>query len=404
MQSSDGTSKWGAVCLALVVLLSVTPAAGQGSNGPVEYGAIDAPATASFRVAVLPFRLHSAAALGFLSGALDELLAERIEAGGEVSAVAWRNLVEKIGLDLPQSDESDVEHRRLAERAGLDGIISGSLTELAGRFSLDVRVTSVDSGVASQSLVLVAGSDRELLDRLGELADRIANAIRGGTRDRVVEIRFEGAGSLEAELRTMLGLQTGSIYDAGQLESDRRVLESDYRFARVTAQSEPVEDGVILHYRILRIEKTLAAGLRGGTDQYVAQVVIRGNQRVEEDAIRVRIRTAAGDPYDMGQVARDVRSLFQQGFYRDIRVFVEPMTAGVRVIFELKESPIVREIAVIGNENIDGEKIRDALTLTTGSPLDHPLLRENSERVKALYRSEGYYLAEVGYEIEEIAL
>jgi outer membrane protein insertion porin family len=408
LQSSDGTRKWGAFFLALVVLFGVTPATGQGSNGPVEYGAIDAPVTASLlRVAVLPFRLHSASPLGFLSGALDELLAERIEAGGEVSAVTWRNFAEKAGLDIPKSDQSDqldVAHRRLAESAGLDGIISGSLTELAGRFSLDVRVTSVDSGVASQSLVLAAGSDRELLDRLGDLAERIATAIRGRTRDRVLEVRFEGAGSLEAELRGKLGLQPGAVYDAGQLESDRRVLESDPRFARVTAQSQPVEGGVVLRYRMLREESASGTGLRGGAEKRVAQVVIRGNQRVEEDAIRVRIRTAVGDPYDMGQVARDVRSLFQQGFYRDIRVFAEQTPVGVRLVFELKESPIVREIAVTGNENVDGEKIRDALTLTTGSPLDHPLLRENAERVKALYRSEGYYLAEVGYEIEEIAL
>ncbi|MFP6684253.1 MAG: hypothetical protein VB934_06045, partial [Polyangiaceae bacterium] len=246
LQSSDGTRKWGAFFLALVVLFGVTPATGQGSNGPVEYGAIDAPVTASLRVAVLPFRLHSASSLGFLSGALDELLAERIEAGGEVSAVVWRHLAEKAGLDIPKSDQSDqldVAHRRLAERAGLDGIVSGSLTELAGRFSLDVRVTSVDSGVASQSLVLAAGSDRELLDRLGDLADRIATAIRGRTRDRVLEVRLEGAGSLEAELRGKLGLQPGAVYDAGQLESDRRALESDPRFVRVTAQSQPVEGG-----------------------------------------------------------------------------------------------------------------------------------------------------------------
>ena len=65
------------------------------------------------------------------------------------------------------------------------------------------------------------------------------------------------------------------------------------------------------------------------------------------------------------------------------------------LIFEVEENPVVRQITVTGNEKIDGEKIRDTLTLTTGSTLDYPLLFENRERIEALYRAEGYYLAEV---------
>ncbi len=403
LQSSDGTRKGSAFLLALVLLLGAAQATGQGSRGPVEYGAIDAPSTASTRIAVLPFRLHSAASLGFLSGALDELLAERIEAGGEVSAVAWRDLAQTRGLDIPESGQSDVVLRRLAEQAGLDGVVSGSLTELAGQFSLDVRVTSADSGVASQSLVLAAGSDRELLDQLGDLAERIAAAVLGSSRDRVVGLRFEGAGPLEEELRAMLSLRRGAVFDVGQLESDRRSLTADPRIASVSARSEPVEGGVVLVYQVLRAQPTGGEAFPIGAQVRVAEVVVRGNQRVAEDAIRVRIRTAAGQPYDMGQVARDVRSLYQQGFYQDIRVFIEKTPTGMRVIFEFEESPIVREVAVTGNDNIDGEKITEALTLTPGAPLDYPLLRENAERVKALYRSEGYYLADVEYEIEEIS-
>ena len=65
------------------------------------------------------------------------------------------------------------------------------------------------------------------------------------------------------------------------------------------------------------------------------------------------------------------------------------------LIFEVEENPVVRQVTITGNENIDGDKIRDTLTLTTGSTLDYPLLFENRERVEALYRAEGYYLAKV---------
>ena len=62
---------------------------------PVEYGAIvfpgEEPTRAGKQIAILPFRLNSEGALGFLTESLDELLAQRIEAGGEVGAVERPN-------------------------------------------------------------------------------------------------------------------------------------------------------------------------------------------------------------------------------------------------------------------------------------------------------------------------
>ena len=64
---------------------------------------------------------------------------------------------------------------------------------------------------------------------------------------------------------------------------------------------------------------------------------------------------------------------------------------GVILTFYVEENPVVRQISITGNENVDGEKIREGLTLTTGSTLDYPLLFENTKRIEALYRAEGYY-------------
>jgi outer membrane protein insertion porin family len=75
---------------------------------------------------------------------------------------------------------------------------------------------------------------------------------------------------------------------------------------------------------------------------------------------------------------------------------------GIILIFEVDENPVIRQISISGNDEIDGDSIRDALTLTTGSTLDYPLLHENTARIESLYRAEGYYLAEVGFEIEDL--
>ena len=128
-----------------------------------EYGAIEfSSAGAEKQIAVLPFRLNSEGALSFLSESLDELLAQRIEAGGEVGAVASRDLIGPDAEALLGDERSDVFLRTRAAALGLDGLVAGSVTELAGRFSVDVRVVPAE-GVSATSLVLTASSDRELL-------------------------------------------------------------------------------------------------------------------------------------------------------------------------------------------------------------------------------------------------
>lgn len=413
MQSTVRVGWLRATGFALAMLFGVAipgapmQAVGQAPSGPAEYGALDAaPPTSATRsdkrVAVLPFRVNSTGSLRFLSGPLDELLAQRIETGGEVSAIAKPGLAAAGQTELPGVEGSDGSLRDWAAQQGLDGVVVGSLTELAGRFSIDVRVVPTTAGAGSTSLVLTAGSDRELLDRLGELAERVSAVVTGGKPDRVVEIRVEGAESIESELRDRIGIRKGEPFDAARLETDRRAIATDPRVARVLARTQQSADGVVVVFEIVRAERLLGESVRAATGEAVAEVAIRGNRRIEEAEIRARIQTAPGQPLDSAQIARDVRSIFQQGFFRDVQVYVDRTALGASVIFEVAENPVVREIAISGNDEIESDKIKDALTLTTGSPLDFPLLHENVERIAALYKSEGFYLAEVDYETEDI--
>ena len=388
----------------LSLLLALGSVALPHSAAAQEYGAIEfSSAGAEKQIAVLPFRLNSEGALSFLSESLDELLAQRIEAGGEVGAVASRDLIGPDAEALLGDERSDVFLRTRAAALGLDGLVAGSVTELAGRFSVDVRVVPA-GGVSATSLVLTASSDRELLERLGELADQIAVTIRGGSPERISEIRLEGAGPLEPELTRVLTVRKGAIFDQTALDADRRLLAEDPRIANIVARSVQAEEGVVVVFQVVRADRIFAGGTSAAarTGTPITELVVRGNKRVEEDAIRARLRSAVGSPVDATQIARDVKAIFAQRFFRDVRVYSEETPNGLRVVFVVEESPVVREISISGNDNIDGDKIKDALTLTTGVPLDFPLLRENRDRVSAVYRTEGYYLAEVGFEIEDI--
>ena len=50
----------------------------------------------------------------------------------------------------------------------------------------------------------------------------------------------------------------------------------------------------------------------------LGRVAIEGNLRVEEDAIRVHLRSQAGQPFDQDAIDRDIRAVYAMGFFDQV--------------------------------------------------------------------------------------
>jgi outer membrane protein insertion porin family len=370
-------------------------------------------------VAVLPFRVHSAQPLGYLEKSLAELLSARLEASGRVE-VLESLVVREALLGYAAGELTEASLRRLASELGADWVVAGSLTELAGRFSLDVRVTPVREGEALRTVAASAAGEDELLVRTNELADRILEVLEGGSgRPLVREVRVVGGESLGLDVLSELRLRAGTFFDPALADADAEQLRGLPGIASATVETEPRAGGVVVTYR-LATETAEVPGIPGAAaaealasvpappaasrsgGERVASVEVSGNRRIETNAIKARIGTRPGEPWDPAQVARDVREVFALGFFRDVRVETEESPDGRAVVFVVDENPVVRQVTLSGNESLGEDRIRDILTLTTGATLDLPLLVENQQRIEALYRAEGYYLARVEHEVEPL--
>lgn len=353
-------------------------------------------------VAVLPIRVRSAKPLDHLQRSLPELLAARLEAGGKLRVIDPA-LVRSAASGAGE-EPSDADVRRLASDLGAQWAVAGALTELAGRYSLDVRVTPESVATPTQTVVYTAESEDELLQKVNELADRVSAVIGGGgARPIVADVKFEGV-AVDAAARGRLRTRAGQPYDPGATRADIEALRRLPGVGAVTAEPEVKPSGVVVVYKLVPAERLFGAaegGERPG--ERLADVQVRGNRRIEADAIKARISTKPGDGYDPNRVASDVREVFALGFFRNVRVFTEAAEGGKVLVFQVDENPVVRQVSISGNENIDSEKIRDALTLTSGATLDYPLLFENTARIESLYRAEGYYLARVRQDVQTIS-
>jgi outer membrane protein insertion porin family len=149
-----------------------------------------------------------------------------------------------------------------------------------------------------------------------------------------------------------------------------------------------------------RLAAQLADKLLGR--QKVVEVEIRGNRRIEADAIKTHIVTRAGEILRPEQLRKDLRSVYDMGYFYDVRIDLEEVPGGVKVIFSVDERPAIREVQIKGNRAIDTEQLEEAVGIKPYSILNVKKLGEAVRHIQDLYREKGYYSARVTYETEAL--
>jgi outer membrane protein insertion porin family len=388
---------WPALFAAAVIALAAGVASAQPANPDDASPA--APAGPTPRIAVFGFSVQSAEADAELGGRLARELVAILAEDRRVAVVD-----EAVRREPPEplaGETRDAALRRAGGELGADYFVTGRATQLVrgGSVDLAVRLTGRDPGAPSDTQVITAKTLAELTGRLAEVADRIVGQVVGTPPSRVVAVEVTGAPGLEEQLLGRIATRVGEPYDPLVVRSDLATLRGSAAVLSAQAHTERSTAGVRVRFDVVLADATVQ---RRGAGEPVARIEVRGNRRIDVEAIRGRIGSKAGAPLDTAQIAKDVEEIHKLGFFRNVTAVREPSDAGTVVVFEVEENPLVRQISISGNENIESDKIREALTLATGSSLDQPLLFENRRRIEGLYRAQGYYLAKVNFEIEPL--
>jgi outer membrane protein insertion porin family len=129
----------------------------------------------------------------------------------------------------------------------------------------------------------------------------------------------------------------------------------------------------------------------------VARIEVQGNRTLGKDFVLMRLSIREGDVYNPEKINREVKKLYETGYFQDIRVHANDTPQGKEVVFEVKEKPLIRDIVVKGADAVDKDDILEAMSTKTGSVLNPKVIQEDLDKVRELYRKKGYYKAEVSY-------
>jgi outer membrane protein insertion porin family len=131
----------------------------------------------------------------------------------------------------------------------------------------------------------------------------------------------------------------------------------------------------------------------------ISKIEISGNQRVEEDAIRIHITQQVGQPYDPTAVDADIHSIYRLGFFTDVTAHLENQGGQNVLVYYVKERPQITDVKFYGMKAIhtNDDKIVAATKVHPGAILDPIAVKETINEVTAVYADKGYTDAKVTF-------
>jgi len=133
--------------------------------------------------------------------------------------------------------------------------------------------------------------------------------------------------------------------------------------------------------------------------QTIKAVDVRGNERLSKAAILQYVSSKPGDELSRVQVRDDLKALYHTGLFSDLRIDVEQMKGGVRLVVVVKEKDYIQKIVFEGNLKISTDDLKKALDLKVPFLWDEALVKDSIEKLRKLYRDKGYYLVTMRSEI-----
>jgi len=154
-------------------------------------------------------------------------------------------------------------------------------------------------------------------------------------------------------------------------------------------------------WRLLLFWVLALASLGAAEEAPIEVISIVGNSRVEQSAIRVRIKSPIGKPADPALIEQDVRSIYSMGFFEDVQASVANVDGKQTLTFRVLERPMIKQVKLEGNKKIKDDDLLVAMKVRPHTLLDVEKVQRGIEEGKKLYDQKGYKDAAITFKTSE---
>ncbi len=163
----------------------------------------------------------------------------------------------------------------------------------------------------------------------------------------------------------------------------------------------------IVRVVLLLVLATGAVSAVAQTPDTITSIRVIGNRRIPKETILARMFTHEGDTYDPISIERDFNSLWNTGYFDDLRIEREDSEKGVILNVFVREKPTIREINYNGNNSITTSDILDRFKkekvgLSVESQYDPTKIKQAETVIKELLAEHGHQFATIKTDVKTI--
>jgi outer membrane protein insertion porin family len=164
---------------------------------------------------------------------------------------------------------------------------------------------------------------------------------------------------------------------------------------------------ILTRAMVLVLLAVTAGAALAQTPQTIDEIRVIGNRRIPKETILARLFTHPGDPYDPISIERDFNSLWNTGYFEDLRIEREDTEKGIILNIFVRERPYIREIDYKGLNSITQSDILDRfkkekVDLTADSQYDPTRIKKAESVIKEMEAEHGHQFATIKTEVKTV--
>ena len=246
--------------------------------------------------------------------------------------------------------------------------------------------------VARQKLIFPCLIIMILLSGLSLIPHIYAQGINSQAQPEITDITIEGNKAVSTNtILSKIKTHVGGKFQQKAVNADIKRLYATGFFTDVTAEVENYEGGVRLIFSVL--EKSV-----------VGSIVFEGNNIYKDAVLLKQIETKDGDALNRRLLAEDVKKI--KAFYKkkgyalvtvnyEIELNEELNSSVVHIKIDEKKQHRIKKITFEGNKAFSSKRLLKVIstrkdTLFTSGILDETMLEQDTERLEAFYKDNGF--------------
>ncbi|MBZ5509178.1 MAG: outer membrane protein assembly factor BamA [Acidobacteriia bacterium] len=141
--------------------------------------------------------------------------------------------------------------------------------------------------------------------------------------------------------------------------------------------------------------------------QIIEDIDVSGNRRIPTETVKSRIYTRVGDVYDETALQRDLRSVWNSGYFEDVRMEREQSPKGWRIHIYVREKPTIRTIDYKGLNSVSVSDVLERykkvkVPLTVDSPYDPTKVIKAKVVLQQLLSEHGRQFATISVQVQQV--